>query len=74
MEYCYCYKREAMTNDELDAEILRVLNETEGKKFVGVYGAVGIGCPWRQVDRALQRLRKKGKIKFDSKAGWRLTP
>ena len=63
-----------MTNDELDTKILQVLNETEGKRFEAVCSVVGISPgDFRQVDRALQRLRKKGKIKFSSKVGWRLT-
>ncbi len=31
---------------------------------------VGTHIPFRQVDRALQRLRRKGAIRFDRKAGW----
>lgn len=64
------------TNDELDAKILKVLDDKEGMRFEAVCTAVGISpCgmkndDFRLVDRALQRLRKQAKIMFSHNGGW----
>ncbi len=63
-------------NDELEAKILKVLDEKNGMRFEAVCDAVGISPSgmgnedFRLVDRALQRLRKKDEIMFSHNGGW----
>lgn len=57
------------TNDELDARIIAALRHHEALRFSALCEVLGIDPrsfarvpEWRAVDRALQRLRKRGVI------------
>lgn len=68
-----------MNNKEVVAncekEVLRML-AVAPRRFVSLIAALGgyHAGNYRPLDQALQRLRKRGLIRFDSKIGWHLTP
>lgn len=65
----------------LDAEILVQIGRNN-RFFAGLVSALESSAksvmtdakaePFRVIDRRLQALRKKGKLSFDTKTGWRL--
>jgi hypothetical protein len=63
------------TNAELEEKVLELLDEKDGKPFREVCEVLGVDpsghkdSHFREVDRALQRLRKQDKVMFGGK-GW----
>ena len=64
-----------MSNDEMDTALLRIL--AGGPKHFDAIRAGMVIAPadeqaWRQIDRRLQALRKRGLIASSRKLGWSL--
>jgi len=61
-------------NDEFDARVLKVLSRAVHLRFSDIEeklsGLAGVAYSTREIDRALQRLRKAGKVKFVARHGW----
>ena len=67
-------------NDDLDARIIAALRHREAMRFAALCKVLGIdptsrdAVPeWRAVDRALQRLRKRGRVR-NGGGFWTATP
>ncbi len=54
--------------DEVDKRILAYIKNNPGVSHASIFSALKLHD--RVVDRRCQYLRKKGKIKFDSKTKW----
>ncbi len=65
-----------MKNDEFDASVLKQMGRPAcGRtdlylRFSDIHARMPPGCETRALDRALQRLRKAGKVKFVARHGW----
>ncbi len=59
-----------MKNDEFDACVLKALSRFVHSRLSDIHARMPPGCEKRALDRALQRLRKAGKVKFVSRHGW----
>jgi len=58
-------------NDEFDARVLKVLSRAVHLRFSDIEEKMsGVAYSTREIDRALQRLRKAGKAKFVARHGW----
>lgn len=63
-------------NDDFDQKVLKLIHKVGNVKFGDVVLRMnrgrkpGKGVNTRELDRALQRLRKAGYVAFDSKTGW----
>lgn len=57
--------------DELDALIIQSIDKGY-YRFRSICQQV-VSADWREVDRRLQALRRKGQITFTSKDGWRVS-
>jgi hypothetical protein len=56
-------------HDEFDARVLKALSRATHCKFSELHAKLP-NCEMRDLDRALQRLRKAGKAKFVARHGW----
>jgi len=62
-----------MTKEELDAKVLESIRSGRSRagavqshlQMTGITGA-------RDIDKSLQRLRRRGSIQYESKTGWRV--
>ncbi len=66
---------EAVKNDEFDARVLKQMGRpacggSPHLRFSDIHARMPPGCETRALDRALQRLRKAGKVKFVARHGW----
>ncbi len=63
-----------MKNDEFDADVLAHLSRAVHRKFSDIQTRMSVeredAVETRALDRALQRLRKAGKVKFVARHGW----
>jgi hypothetical protein len=64
-------------NKKLDAQVLEAIRDSPLGRPVTALSLeklaneeTGTGLAFRQIDRALQRLRKAGKIRFHTRLGW----
>ncbi len=61
-------------NDEFDADVLSHLRHLEHRTFSNIHDIMSVergdAVEPRKIDRALQRLRKAGKVKFVVRHGW----
>ncbi len=61
-------------NDEFDSDVLAHLSRAVHRKFSDIHDRMSVergdSVEPRKIDRALQRLRKAGKVKFVARHGW----
>lgn len=58
-----------MTNEEMDRMLLDILSDRT-LRFSQIQAVLGYGALYRQIDRRLQALRKRGELRFSHGFGW----